>query len=167
MSGWIKVTLVAIFCLALFLTGYLTCAWQDAKKEVKTANGVAVAVQAEDKARADAKDTNLVSLRAAETTLKDGVHDDTAKTDELMLRILRVTDGVQSASADNTADTDNLAADLKRAEASATRLRGALRVALDGNREDARRANGVARQLNLCITQLELDRQQLVEAQRQ
>lgn len=97
----------------------------------------------------------------------DGVYDDTTETDKLLYRVLRVTDGVRVESgSDSTADQADLAAALRRAKAREDRLRSALRIALDGNREDARRANEVTRLYNLCLTQAQLDRQQLAQAQR-
>lgn len=166
MSRTVKVLSVATLVVAVFLCGYLTARWQLAERDKGEAEASAVHVQETNQDRATAKDANLANLRGAETFFKDGVYDDTIKTDDLLHRILRVTDGVRPESPGDTTDTDNLTASLKRAEAREARLRGALRIALDGNREDARRANEVARQLNLCITQQLLDRQQLAESQR-
>ena len=166
MSRTLKVLAMATLVVAIFLCGYLTARWQVAERDKGEAEKSVVHVQETNQDRADAKDANLANLRGAETFYRDGVYDDTIKTDDLLYRILRVTDGVRPESAGDTTDTDNLTASLKRAEAREARLRGALRVALDGNREDARRANEVARQLNLCITQQLLDRQQLAESQR-
>lgn len=166
MSRSLKFIALATLVVAIFLCGYLTARWQLAERDRGETEEAVAHVQETNQDRADAKDANLANLRGAEAFYRDGVYDDTTKTDDLLYRILRVTDGVRSESAGDTADTDNLTADLKRAEAREARLRGALRVALDGNREDARRANEVARQLNLCITQQLLDRQQLAESQR-
>lgn len=166
MSRALSIVAVATLVVAIFLCGYLTARWQLAERDKGEAAEDVVHVQEVNQDRADAKDANLANLRGAESELKDGVYDDTVKTDELLHRILRVTDGVRSESNTSSADTDNLTARLKRAEASESRLRRALRVALNGGREDSRRANEVARQLNLCITQLELDRQQLFASQR-
>lgn len=167
MSRSLSVSVMATVAVAIFLCGYLTALWQLAERDKGEAEEAMVRIQETNQDRADAKDANLANLRGAETLYREGVYDDTTKTDELLHRILRVTDGVHPESAGDTTDADNLAARLKRVEAREARLRGALRVALDGNREDAGRANEVARQLNLCITQLSLDRQQLAESQRQ
>jgi hypothetical protein len=153
------VVMSLVAAVAIFSCGYITAKLQNAGAEVAE-------VQKQDTQRASAKDENLANLRGVEAFYRDGVYDDTTKTDDLLHRVLRITDGVRSETAGDTADTDNLATRLKRAEAREARLRGALRIALDGNREDARRANDVARQLNLCISQQLLDRQQLAESQR-
>lgn len=166
MSRALNVSVMATVAVAIFLCGYLTAHWQLAERDKGEAEEAMVRTQETNQDRADAKDANLANLRGAETLYREGVYDDTTKTDELLHRVLRVTDGVRPESAGDTTDADNLAARLKRVEAREARLRSALRVALEGNREDAGRANEVARQLNLCITQLSLDRQQLAESQR-
>lgn len=166
MSRTLKFIALATLVVAIFLCGYVTARWQLAERDKGEAEKSVVHVQETNQDRATAKDANLANLRGAETFYRDGVYDDTTKTDELLHRVLRITDGVRSEAAGDTADADNLATRLKRAEAREARLRGALRIALDGNREDARRANDVARQLNLCISQQLLDRQQLAESQR-
>lgn len=155
--------LIAVFCY-----GYMTARWQAAELARVEAEREAQVIQQRNEELAAARESNLAGLRYAEKLLKQGEYDDTTKDNELLRRTARITDGVLRPEAEaSSACTSDLAARLGRAEESESRLRRALRVALDGNREDARRANQVARQLNLCITQLELDRQQLQQSQRQ
>lgn len=154
------VVMSLVAAVAIFSCGYITAKLQNAGAEVAE-------VQKRDTQRADAKDENLANLRGAERVFMDGVYDDTTETDKLLYRVLRVTDGMRSESgSDSTADQADLATALRRAKAREDRLLRALRIALDGNREDARRANEVTRLYNLCLTQAQLDRQQLAQAQR-
>lgn len=154
------VVMSLVAAVAIFSCGYITAKLQNAGAEVAV-------VKKQDTQRADAKDANLANLRGAERVFMDGVYDDTTETDKLLYRVLRVTDGMRSESgSDSTADQADLAAALRRAKAREDRLLRALRIALDGNREDARRANEVTRLYNLCLTQAQLDRQQLAQAQR-
>lgn len=154
------VVMSLVAAVAIFSCGYITAKLQNAGAEVAE-------VQKRDTQRAGAKDENLANLRGAERVFMDGVYDDTTETDKLLYRVLRVTDGMRSESgSDSTADQADLAAALRRAKAREDRLLRALRIALDGNREDARRANEVTRLYNLCLTQAQLDRQQLAQAQR-
>lgn len=154
------VVMSLVAAVAIFSCGYITAKLQNAGAEVAE-------VQKRDTQRADAKDENLANIRGAERVFMDGVYDDTTETDKLLYRVLRVTDGMRAESgSDSTADQADLAAALRRAKAREDRLRSALRIALDGNREDARRANEVTRLYNLCLTQAQLDRQQLAQAQR-
>ncbi len=157
------VVMSLVAAVAIFSCGYITAKLQNAGAEVAEV----AEVQKRDTQRADAKDENLANLRGAERVFMDGVYDDTTETDKLLYRVLRVTDGVRAESgSDSTADQADLAAALRRAKAREDRLLRALRIALDGNREDARRANEVTRLYNLCLTQAQLDRQQLAQAQR-
>lgn len=154
------VVMSLVAAVAIFSCGYITAKLQNSGAEVAE-------VQKRDTQRADAKDENLANLRGAERVFMDGVYDDTTETDKLLYRVLRVTDGMRAESgSDSTADQADLAAALRRAKAREDRLLRALRIALDGNREDARRANEVTRLYNLCLTQAQLDRQQLAQAQR-
>ena len=157
------VVMSLVAAVAIFSCGYITARLQNAGAEVAEV----AEVQKRDTQRADAKDENLANLRGAERVFMDGVYDDTTETDKLLYRVLRVTDGMRAESgSDSTADQADLAAALRRAKAREDRLLRALRIALDGNREDARRANEVTRLYNLCLTQAQLDRQQLAQAQR-
>mgnify|MGYP006891828039 FL=1 len=157
------VVMSLVAAVAIFSCGYITAKLQNAGAEVAEV----AEVQKRDTQRADAKDENLANLRGAERVFMDGVYDDTTETDKLLYRVLRVTDGMRAESgSDSTADQADLAAALRRAKAREDRLLRALRIALDGNREDARRANEVTRLYNLCLTQAQLDRQQLAQAQR-
>lgn len=154
------VVMSLVAAIAIFSCGYITAKLQNAGAEVAV-------VQKQDTQRSDAKDENLANLRGAERVFMDGVYDDNTETDKLLYRVLRVTDGMRAESgSDSTADQADLAAALRRAKAREDRLLRALRIALDGNREDARRANEVTRLYNLCLTQAQLDRQQLAQAQR-
>lgn len=154
------VVMSLVAAVAIFSCGYITAKLQNAGAEVAE-------VQKRDTQQAGAKDENLANLRGAERVFMDGVYDDTTETDKLLYRVLRVTDGMRAESgSDSTADQADLAAALRRAKAREDRLLRALRIALDGNREDARRANEVTRLYNLCLTQAQLDRQQLAQAQR-
>ena len=157
------VVMSLVAAVAIFSCGYITAKLQNAGAEVAEV----AEVQKRDTQRVDAKDENLANLRGAERVFMDGVYDDTTETDKLLYRVLRVTDGMRAESgSDSTADQADLAAALRRAKAREDRLLRALRIALDGNREDARRANEVTRLYNLCLTQAQLDRQQLAQAQR-
>lgn len=157
------VVMSLVAAVAIFSCGYITAKLQNAGAEVAEV----AEVQKRDTQRADAKDENLANLRGAERVFMDGVYDDTTETDKLLYRVLRVTDGMRAESgSDSTADQADLAAALRRAKAREDRLLRALRIALDGNREDARRANEVTRLYNLCLTQAQPDRQQLAQAQR-
>lgn len=165
MSKIAKCVLVAAFIAAVFLCGYLTARWQLAEREVEAGNQSQVATQSVNNQRAEALDTNLLRQRDAETSYHEGVSNDTAKTDELLHRVLRVTDGMREQESTSSTDKDITATNLRRAEAREARLRGALRLALEAGGAEAKRANGVARELNLCISQLESDRLQLRQAQ--
>lgn len=165
MSRTMSVVLLLIVLVCTFVSGFLTATVMDAEKKVGEADEKTLAVRESDEHRATSMDTNLVNLRGAEQIFQTGVYDDMVKSDDLLYRVLRLSDGMHVEATPDTADRNTLTAQLRAAEAKNAGLSDSLRDALKTYRTEARRANEVTRELNLCITQQGLDRAQLRAAQ--
>ena len=162
-----SIILGALLSAALFFAGYYTANWQRDSHElavVKTQNNTTDKTNA---TRQDAKNANLVRQRDAQRDFHEGVMDDTVKTDDLLQRVLLVTDRLRfdTTNSGPPASENNAATDTSGADAREARLRGALRYALDASGREAKRANEVTRKYNLCLATLESDRQQVATAQ--